>query len=62
MLILSRFADQTIKIGDDITITVIDVRGKKARIAIDAPKNITVHRGEIYDLIQRGEGKRDAQQ
>ncbi len=53
MLVLSRQRDQTIVIGDSIRITVVDVRGDKVRIGIDAPRDISVHREEVYDAIQR---------
>ena len=53
MLILSRQRDESIMIGDDVEIIVVDVRGDKVRIGITAPKNIPVHRREIYDAIQR---------
>ena len=53
MLVLSRQRDQSIIIGDNIVITVVDVRGDKVRLGIDAPKEISVHRQEVYDAIQR---------
>lgn len=53
MLVLSRQRDQTIVIGDNIRITIVDVRGDKVRIGIDAPRDVAVHREEIYDAIQR---------
>lgn len=53
MLVLSRTKDESIVIGDDIIITIIDVRGDKVRLGISAPRSITVHRQEIYDAIQR---------
>ena len=53
MLILSRFRDERIMIGDDIVITIIDIRGDKCRIGIDAPKSVPVHREEVYYDIQR---------
>ena len=53
MLVLSRQRDQTIIIGDSIRITIVEVRGDKVRIGIDAPKDVTVHRQEIYDAIKR---------
>lgn len=53
MLVLSRQRGETIIIGDDIEITLIDIRGDKARIGISAPKNLSVHRKEIYDIIKR---------
>jgi carbon storage regulator len=53
MLVLSRQRDQTIVIGDNIRITIVDVRGDKVRIGIDAPRDVAVHREEVYDAIQR---------
>jgi carbon storage regulator len=57
MLVLSRQRDETIMIGDDIEITVVDVKGDKVRIGINAPREIQVHRKEVYDAI-RGENTR----
>ena len=53
MLVLSRQRDESIMIGDDVEITIVDVRGDKVRLGISAPKKIPVHRREIYDAIQR---------
>ncbi|MHC5113315.1 MAG: carbon storage regulator CsrA [Planctomycetota bacterium] len=53
MLVLSRQRDQTIMIGDDIELTVVDIRGDKVRIGITAPARIAVHRKEVYDAIKR---------
>ena len=53
MLVLSRQRDESIMIGDDVEITIVDVRGDKVRLGITAPKKIPVHRREIYDAIQR---------
>ena len=53
MLVLSRKKDESIMIGDEVEITIVDVRGNKVRLGITAPKNIPVHRREIYDAIQR---------
>lgn len=52
MLVLSRRKDETIMIGDDVEITVVDVRGDTVRLGIQAPKTVSVHRKEIYDAIQ----------
>jgi len=51
MLVLSRKRDETIVIGDDIRITIVDIRGEKVRLGIDAPASVTVHRQEVYDAI-----------
>lgn len=53
MLVLSRQRDESIMIGDDVEIIIVDVRGDKVRLGITAPKNIPVHRREIYEAIQR---------
>ena len=53
MLVLSRQSDETIIIGDNIRVTIVEVRGDKVRIGIDAPRDVAVHRQEIYDAIQR---------
>ncbi len=51
MLVLSRKKNESIVVGDHITITVIEVRGDKVRLGIEAPKDVTVHRREVYDAI-----------
>ena len=53
MLVLSRQRDETIMIGDDIEMTIVDIRGDKVRIGIRAPSRVAVHRKEIYDAIRR---------
>ena len=53
MLVLSRQRDETIMIGDDVEITVVDIRGDKVRLGIHAPRTIQVHRKEVYEAIQR---------
>ncbi len=52
MLVLSRKKSETIVINDSITVTVIEIRGDKVRLGIEAPKDVTVHRREVYDAIQ----------
>ena len=53
MLVLSRQRDESIIIGDHIVITVVDIRGDKVRLGIEAPNEIPVHRQEVYEAIQR---------
>ncbi|MFQ5731575.1 MAG: carbon storage regulator CsrA [Planctomycetaceae bacterium] len=60
MLVLSRQRDESIVIGDNIVVTVVDIRGDKVRLGIDAPKSITVHRQEVYDAIQQENSARSA--
>jgi carbon storage regulator len=60
MLVLSRQRDETIMIGDDIEVTVVDIRGDKVRLGITAPKEIAVHRKEVYEAIKK-ENKAAAQ-
>jgi carbon storage regulator len=54
MLVLSRYRDESIYIGDDIVITVVDIRGDRVRIGVQAPPDVTVHRQEIYEAIKNG--------
>lgn len=56
MLILTRRSGETVKIGDDIEVTVLGVKGVQVRIGINAPKKIAVHRQEVYERIKREEG------
>ena len=60
MLVLSRQRDESIIIGDNIVVTIVDIRGDKVRLGIQAPTQIPVHRQEVYDAIQR-ENQRAAQ-
>ena len=62
MLVLSRHIDESIMIGDDIVITVIDIRGDKVRLGIEAPQVVPVHRQEVYEAIKREEKKRKESQ
>ena len=55
MLVLSRKKNESIVINDDITIVVVEIRGDKVRLGVEAPKEITVHRREVYDAIRREE-------
>lgn len=59
MLVLSRLRDEQIVIGDDVTVTVVELRGDKVWLGIDAPPTMPVHRREVYDAIQRKGGVSD---
>ncbi len=59
MLVLSRKKDEKIVIGDEITIMVIEIRGDKVRLGIDAPRDVTVHRQEVYEAIQREQSEKN---
>lgn len=52
MLVLSRHIDESIMIGDDVELTIVDIRGDKVRIGISAPSSVAVHRKEVYDAIR----------
>lgn len=53
MLILTRRVGETLMIGDDVTVTVLGVKGNQVRIGVNAPKDVAVHREEIYDRIRK---------
>ena len=53
MLVLSRQRDESIMIGDNVVVTIVDIRGDKVRLGIEAPSEIPVHRQEVYEAIQR---------
>ena len=53
MLVLSRHRDESIMIGDNVVVTIVDIRGDKVRLGIDAPQDIPVHRQEVYEAIKR---------
>ncbi len=53
MLVLSRQRDESVIIGDNIVITIVDIRGDKVRLGINAPTEVPVHRQEVYEAIQR---------
>lgn len=59
MLVLSRHRDEQIVIGDDIVLTVVDIRGDKVRLGIDAPSNVPIHRKEVYEAIRRDKRRND---
>jgi len=59
MLVLSRHRDESIVIGDNIVVTVVDIRGDKVRLGINAPSDIPVHRQEVFDAIQRGQLRKE---
>lgn len=62
MLCLCRKRNEKLMIGDDITVTVLEIRGDKVRLGIEAPADIPVHRREVYDAIQRNHGSNVAAQ
>lgn len=62
MLVLSRQRDEVIKIGEDIEITVIDIRGDKVRLGITAPRNVQVHRKEVYEAIKKEQQDEDREE
>lgn len=53
MLVLTRTVNESIVVGDNLVIKVIDIRGDKVRLGFEAPKNVPVHRQEVYDAIKR---------
>ena len=57
MLVLSRKKNESIVINDDITIVVVEIRGDKVRLGVEAPREVPVHRREVYDAIKRSEQK-----
>ena len=61
MLILTRRIGETLMIGDDISVTVLGVKGNQVRIGVNAPKDVAVHREEIFDRIKKEEDNSDKQ-
>lgn len=61
MLVLSRKKDEIIKIGNDISIMVVDIRGDKVRLGVVAPKSVDVHRQEVYEAIQVINNKKESE-
>ena len=61
MLVLSRQRDESIIIADNIKITIVDIRGDKGRLGIDAPKEIPVHRQEVFDANQRENAQQNSE-
>ncbi len=57
MLVLARMRDESIVIGDGIKVTVVDIRGGKVRLGIEAPKDVPVHREEVAEAIKKAAGK-----
>ncbi|MBP0050148.1 carbon storage regulator CsrA [Marinobacterium sp. AK62] len=62
MLILTRRVGETLMVGDDVTVTVLGVKGNQVRIGVNAPKDVSVHREEIYQRIQREKLQDDDQE
>lgn len=62
MLVLSRKKNESIIINDDITIVVVEIRGDKVRLGVEAPKEVPVHRNEVYEAIRRNQQKHEAEQ
>ena len=62
MLVLSRKKNESIIIGENIVVVVVDIRHDKVRLGIEAPKEVTVHRREVYEAIKRSEGSEEVRQ
>ncbi len=59
MLVLSRKKNESIVIGDDVVIVIVEIRGDKVRLGIEAPRTTSVHRQEVYDAIQRANNSKE---
>lgn len=59
MLVLSRKKEESIMVGDNIKLTIIEIRGDKVRIGIEAPRDVTVHREEIYEIVKKERAEQD---
>jgi len=59
MLVLSRKTNESIVINDDITVVVVEIRGDKVRLGVEAPKEVPVHRREVFDAIHRNDAVAD---
>ncbi len=62
MLILTRRVGETLMVGDEVTVTVLGVKGNQVRIGVNAPQDVAVHREEIYQRIQNENAKQDAEE
>ncbi|HSJ48968.1 MAG TPA: carbon storage regulator CsrA [Gammaproteobacteria bacterium] len=62
MLILTRRVGETLMIGDEVTVTVLGVKGNQVRIGVNAPKDVSVHREEIYERIKREQDEDSSQE
>ena len=60
MLVLSRKSNESIIINNNITVTVVEIRGDKVRLGVEAPKEVPVHRNEVYEAIRRNQQKPEA--
>ena len=61
MLVLSRKQGESIVVNDDITIVVVEIRGDKVRLGVEAPKDVPVHRNEVYEAIRRNQKQQEEQ-
>ena len=61
MLILTRRVGETVVIGDDVTVTVLGVKGNQVRLGINAPRDVAVHREEIYERIKREQADKESE-